>query len=183
MSVWSGWQADLLKAAGFPNTSANRAFLTAWHQHATSNCNLNPVDISKQTGTWTACKHLDQGRTANNYGNQKSAEDAFHDQVFGEEFLFLNSGFFNSSLDASNATTSVIDEIKLWGSSKFATYLQGQAGGTGGGGGGVHAPGIHRGWTDLRKSVNHTVPDSVRYSDKLVRAALRDLQRARKVKL
>lgn len=183
MSVWTGWQADLLNAAGFPNSAANRTFLSAWHQHATSNCTRNPVDISKQTGSWTACKHLDAGRTANNYGNQKSAEDAFKGQVFGSEYLSLNEGFFNSSLDASDADPGVIAEIRVWGSAAFADFLQKQAAGAGGGGAGVNAPGIHKGWSELRKSISPGLTGAVREASKMSTASLRSLSRARKVRL
>lgn len=183
MSVWSGWQADLLAAAKFPNSTANRDFLTAWHQHATSNCTRNPVDISKQAGKWTACKHLDQGRTANNYGDQTSAEHAFAGQIYGGEFGALNSGFFNNSLSVSTASSVVIAEVALWGSGDFAAFLTQQSSNAGGGGSGVKAPGIHKGWTELRKSVNTNLPDSFRHSDKLARAALRSLSHARKVRL
>lgn len=183
MSVWSGWQADLLNAGKFPNSSANRAFLTAWHNHATSNCALNPVDISKQTGKWTACKHLDAGRTANNYGDQQSAEDAFKDQIRGTEYLALPTGLFNSSLDPTNTSPAVIAEIRVWGSARFADYLSGQAATGSGGGIGGKSVGIHRGWTDLRNSVNQNLPGAFRDSQKLSAQALRSLAKARKVKL
>lgn len=181
MSVWSGWQADLLKAAGFPNNAANRSFLSAWHSHATSNCTRNPVDISKQVGEWTACKHLNQGRTANNYANRADAESAFKGQIFGSEFLHLNAGFFNSALHTASASSDVIAEIRLWGSTAFANYLENQA--SGGGGGGAKSPGIHKGWSQLRHSVNSSLPGAFRESDKLRRQALRSLSKARKVKL
>lgn len=183
MSVWSGWQADLLAAAKFPNSTANRDFLTAWHQHATSNCTRNPVDISKQTGQWTACKHLDPGRTANNYGSQKAAADAFAGQVYGTEFLGLNAGFFNNSLSVATASKQVIAEIALWGSADFAAFLTQQSANAGGGGGSTKSPGIHKGWTELRKSVGANLPNAFRDSDRMTRAALRSLSRARKVRL
>ena len=183
MSVWAGWQSDLLKAAGFPNNSANRSFLTAWHSHATSNCARNPVDISKQVAGSTPCKHLDAGRTANNYPSRPAAATAFHDQIFGSEYPFLNAGFFNSSLNEFGVSADVISEIRVWGSAAFADYLQKLASGGGGSGGPGRAPGIHKGWSQVRQAVNTNLPGSLRESNRLTRQALRDLSRARKVKL
>lgn len=183
MSVWNGWQSDLLNAAGFPDSTANRDFLTAWHQHATSNCTRNPVDISKQVSGYSVCHHLDAGRTANNYPSQSAAADAFKGQVFGSEYLTLNSGFFASSLDVTNASASLVAEIRVWGSADFAAYLTNQTASASGSGSGVNTPGIHKGWTALRKSVTHDLVGSVSESGRLTRQALRSLERARKVKL
>lgn len=183
MSVWSGWQSDLLNAAGFPNSAANQQFLTAWHQHATSNCTRNPVDISKQVSGYSVCHHLDAGRTANNYPSQTAAAQAFKGQVFGSEYLSLNAGFFNSSLDVTNASADLVAEIRTWGSADFATYLTNQTSAASGGGSGAKSPGIHKGWSELRKSVTGNLVGSVSESGRMTRAALRSLERARKVKL
>lgn len=183
MSVWNGWQSDLLKTAGFPNSAANQQFLTAWHQHATSNCKLNPVDISKQVSGYSVCHHLDPGRTANNYPSQAAAEAAFKGQVFGSEYITLNAGFFNNDLDVTNASASLVAEIQTWGSADFAAYLQNQTTAASGGSAGVKSPGIHKGWSELRKSVSGSLIGAVSDSGKLTRTALRSLERARRVKL
>jgi hypothetical protein len=45
------------------------------------------------------------------------------------------------------------------------------------------APRAHKGWADMRRSVNHGWPAALRASDHQIRAALRSLGRAHKVKL
>jgi hypothetical protein len=50
-------------------------------------------------------------------------------------------------------------------------------------GGPIKAPKAHGGWSDVRKSVNHRMPKSLRHSQRKTRAALRSLQRARRVRL
>lgn len=47
------------------------------------------------------------------------------------------------------------------------------------GAGAAHA---HHGWTDIRHSINHTMPAALRASQKSTRAALRSLGRGRKVR-
>lgn len=179
MSVWTGWQGDLLKGAGFPNNPTNRAFLTAWHQHAQSNCAQNPVDISKQVTGSSNCYHLNQGRTAQNYPGPGAAVAAFKGQINGPEFIDLNAGFRNSSLTAVAASASVIGELRIWGSVGFADYLQG--GGVAGGGG--SATSIHKGWHDIRRSLNRKSPRALSATDRATAAALRKLRRAHRVKL
>lgn len=178
MATWSGWQNQLLRAAHFPTSAANREFLTAWNQHAESNCRNNPVDISKQVDPWSACKHLGPGRTANNYGTRQAAADAFNGQVFGSEFLALNTGFENSALSPFAASDEVIAAIDLWGSAKFAAWLRGQASKSAG-----TPTHFHQGWNDLRRSVNKRYPNALTDSTKLTKAALRKLAHARRVRL
>lgn len=47
----------------------------------------------------------------------------------------------------------------------------------------VNAPRAHKGWHELRRSMNTNWPHALRDSEKLTRAALRSLHRARKVRL
>lgn len=47
---------------------------------------------------------------------------------------------------------------------------------------GVKAAAAHSGWGDIRKSVNHRMPDALRKSQHNTQAALRSLHRGRKVR-
>lgn len=51
------------------------------------------------------------------------------------------------------------------------------------GGDGVKAPRAHQGWHDLRHSLNTKWPHALRDSERLTRAALRSIGRARRVRL
>lgn len=48
---------------------------------------------------------------------------------------------------------------------------------------GLAAPRTHHGWHDVRRSVNHNWGAALKDSDRQIRAALRSIGRARKVKL
>lgn len=48
---------------------------------------------------------------------------------------------------------------------------------------GIKAPQAHSGWASIQKSVNKRMPNSLRSADRSLEAALRSLNRARKVRL
>jgi hypothetical protein len=52
-----------------------------------------------------------------------------------------------------------------------------------GGGSSIAAPRAHKGWHDMRRSVNHRWPHALAASDRQIRAALRSLGKAHKVRL
>ena len=58
-----------------------------------------------------------------------------------------------------------------------------EAGGATGGGSNIPATGVHKGWSDLRRSLNHKMPTALAKSAKMDAAALRKLEHARKVRL
>lgn len=187
MSVWSGWQAALIAKANIPDSIFNQDFLNEWHSNAASNCHFNPVDISHKTTGSTNCKGIGGGHTAQNYTTHAHSASAFASQLHSGSYPSLAAALKSGSPYTLGDKNGVVSDVAKWGSENFSFALSESfkppGSGGGGGGGSPNAPSIHRGWTDLRKTVNSTVPDSVRYSDKLGRAALRDLQRARKVKL
>lgn len=54
---------------------------------------------------------------------------------------------------------------------------------TGKGTGGNIASHTHKGWEDVRRSINHRLPETLRQSHALTSAALRSLSHSRKVRL
>jgi len=186
MPTWSGWQNQLLNRANIIVTPPNRTFMAAWASHAPGSCKNNPVDLSTKVGSSTRCGNTVAGfgRTQN-YATHAQAATAFSDQ--------MHTGWVKPLLDAMNSgnpfqigdRSQVVAVLNRWGSPSFASwYANASEDGTGGGGGGGGgASGIHKGWADLRKTVNHKLPSHVSASEKLTAAALRKLQHARKVKL
>jgi hypothetical protein len=50
-------------------------------------------------------------------------------------------------------------------------------------GGGLSAPRAHHGWSDLQRTMNRKWPKALNASERLTRAALRSVSKARKVRL
>lgn len=179
MTTWSGWQSEFLNAAHVPDDAANRAFLTAWAAHANApNCRNNPIDLSQpETGSGN-CTILPGGKHAQHYPSHASAATAFVDQIFSQQFQAIGVGLAASNITTSNLPQEYIDALNLWGSHKFALFAAGQSG--------QKPPKVpvplHKGWNDVRHSVNTTAHKRLAASQRLVSAALRKLEHTHKVK-
>lgn len=187
MPTWSGWVNQFLTAGGVIITPPNRTFMEAWAAHAPGSCQNNPVDLSQAVAGSSRCGDTVAGfGRSQKYGTHAEAARAFH--------LQLHTDWVKPLLDALNTgnpfqigdRTAVVDAIKRWGSPAFAKwYANATTSGTsGGGGGGSGSPAhAHGGWNDLRHTVNHGMPKTLRHSHRNIEAALRALSRARKVHL
>lgn len=185
MTVWTGWRPQLLEAAGFPDSPDNDTFLRDWHASAASDCNNNPVDISYRSRGATNCKRLTATRRAQNYPSHGAAARAFASEVRSGTFPALAAALKSGSpYDVPNPK-AVIGDLIVWGSAAFAFELQQNYGPPhgGGGGDGVTAPHLHKGWHDLRRSFNKNMPDALHKGQKNTERALRELSKARRVKL
>lgn len=179
MTTWSGWQTQFLAAGQLPNTPANRQFLTAWAAHANApNCQNNPIDLSHTETGSRNCAKLPGGRTAQRYASHASAAQAFVDQIFSQDFQAIGVGLAASNITTSNLPQEYIDALNNWGSHKFALFAAGRSG--------QKPPKVpvplHKGWNDVRHSVNVTAHKRLVASQQLTNAALHQLRHVHKVK-
>lgn len=187
MSTWAGWQVDLLDAAGITYAESHGEFLTEWHNHAASDCRNNPVDISQRSPGATNCHKLTSSRTAKNYTSHAAGASAFAAQITSGSFPHLLRALRANVPLNEPSPQAVADDIDAWGSPSFAAWYLAHS--SVGSGGGIGAPPTLkpaqalRGWGDLQRSVNRHMHDSLTDSQRLRRAALRKLSKARKVKL
>lgn len=186
MPTWNGWQSQFLHAAGILETPPNLRFLNNWASHATSNCKNNPIDLThRTTGSTNCAKATGVFPQYQTYSSHARAASAFAWEVKYDPFQAL----FNA-LDSGNpfqvANPSDVGSVLVsWGSVKFFNWYMAQiqsGGGGGGGTGGGDGPGAHKGWVNLRRSVNHKMPKSLHASERNIQAALRSLGHAHKVK-
>lgn len=178
MSTWSGWQSQLLKAAHEPVTATNVAFMNLWAAHADApGCANNPVDLSHKEGGSSDCQPLTGSRIAQKYANHSSAAAAYATEILSGNFPTLETALAGLGVDLSTGDARIEAELRAWGSTNFATFLAGNATATG-----VKAPGIHRGWTELRKSISPGLTSAISEALRLDRDALRSLSHARKVR-
>lgn len=179
MATWSGWQSQLLNAAREPVTATNVAFLNLWAAHADApGCANNPIDLShKETGS-TNCQPLTPTRTAQKYANHATAATAYATEIHSGNFPILATLLGGGKVNLTTGDAQVEAELNKWGSTNFSTFLAGNATPSG-----RPSPGIHRGWTELRKSVGTSLPGALSESGRLTRSALRSLSHARKVKI
>lgn len=183
MGVWSGWQAQLCGVATVPNNADNRGFLTDWHNRAATNCRNNPVDIHLRISGSRDCRKLFNPNTySQNYANPDQAAGQFRAQ--------LHSGNYPDLLDALQSgdpygvadakAVKVSNDLVRWGSGEFAHFYGTQT--FGASGGDLNAPGLHKGWHDLRRTTNKHAPDSLHKANKSIHRALRELSKARRVR-
>lgn len=181
MGSWSGWETDLLKAGGFDPGGYGFGFIDGWHDHANSDCGANPVDISFPEPHATRCKNLPGGRNAKAYVSHPSAARAFASQVNSGAFPHLVTVLEGAGPLTAAQAPAVIDELVQWGSLDFAQYLAQHYNVPPPGSGAGGPTHFHKGWDDLRRSVNHHYPNALTDQSKLTTAALRKLAHARKV--
>jgi hypothetical protein len=103
---------------------------------------------------------------------------SFAEQMGQANYLYTNSMLQQSTDWQAVLPAHVVDEMRYWGSTKFADWLANRPVST------AAVPvGIHQGWHDFRRSVNVKTAQSLNASGSNSAAALRALNRARKVRL
>jgi hypothetical protein len=186
VATWSGWQDQLLKAAGLPTSSDNETFLSDWNKSADSNCQNNPVDISHATSGSTNCKKLTTTRTAQNYAGHAGAASAFRAEIQSGNYPHLRAALASGKPYNVSDSHDVIGDLIVWGSEKFAFELTnnyGQPQPQPPTGGQIRAPHALGGWGDMQRSVNRNLPATLKQSNRYTVRALQSLARARKVRL
>jgi len=185
MPTWSGWQNQFLNRAGIIVTPPNRTFMSAWASHDKGSCKNNPNTLSTKVGSSTRCGDTVAGfgRTQN-YATHTQAANAFATQMNTAWVHPLKAALNTGNPFQIGDRTDVVAVLNRWGSPQFADwYATTTTGGGGGGGGGGGSSSTHKGWSDLRKTINHRLPGHVSASEKMTAAALRKLAHARRVRI
>ena len=198
-NTWSGWRVALLDAINAPHTQLNVDFLGNWTLGSIAECVRNPISASDTAGGSTDCRKLPNGKHAQNYTTHDQAINQTARQLTSGDYPHLLKGLRDGTPEIDlNATgtgppdsyfMAIHDDIVKWGDTRYAKYYLAENGLSlappppGGGGGGGDATGTHKGWNDLRKSVNKKLPGELKNAQSLNAAALRSLHRAHKVKL
>lgn len=189
MTTWSGWQVQLLGAAKLPADETHGIFLFDWSQHAASNCNNNPIDLSHVFATRRNCHKLTASRTAQNYTDHAHAATAFSAQIHSGSFPHILNALKSAIPYQQPNPGGVATELRAWGSPAFATYYlnhanvgTGGGGGGGGGGGAQYAPNVYRSWSHLQHSINRNLPTKVHRIDYAMRRTLQRLAHHRRVR-
>jgi hypothetical protein len=192
MPTWSGWDSAFLTTANLPDNGTTRAFLDEWAQNANTNCDNNPIDLSHGlpapvASHATDCKKLPGGRVAKKYASHLDAAHAFDLQIHSAAFSTLLAAFQSGDPYPLGKFPGLPDELAGWGSYAFAVKIakdfQLPTPAVGGVTSTTTTPGVHKGWSDVRTSMNTKWPNALRASDKAAAAALRALHKASKVKL
>jgi hypothetical protein len=180
VSVWSGWQADLLSHAGIPNTTNNRRFLSDWHAHAETNCRNNPIDLSVTVGATRNCAPLPGLNVqAQRYTTTGNAVHAFTVQIHQARYSHLLAALRSGNPYTAASPGLIAADLAAWGSQTFAQRFFNQTV-TNAGGAAGYAPTALPAWADLQRQVNHGLPVALRRLSGLNRATKNALaQRSR----
>ncbi len=182
MSVWSGWQADLLTHAGLPNTSSNRQFLSDWHSHAQTNCHDNPIDLSVKSAGSSNCHTLPGiNARAQNYSTTGNAVHAFTVQIHQAAYAHLLAALKTGNPFTASGTGLASQDLTKWGSQGFAQWYFNQTANAPGRGGG-YKPTSTKAWGSVQKSVNHGLPTMLRRVGALNKATATELRKRRRVR-
>lgn len=192
MTVYTGWQKDLLSVGGFPDTTANNRFLNDWHANAESDCKLNPVDLHQLVqGHSVNCKPANIPNHPNahfqSYDGSVWTRTAFGSQMDSGTYPHLHAALKSGNPYGTNYTSDpglhqVANDLAAWGSHTFAnTFITEQS--QGGPPPTLKAAQALRGWKDLQRSVNHGMPAALSDSARMRKAALRKLHHMRKVRV
>lgn len=177
MSAWSGWAGQLLTLLGFKNTQNDLDFLDLWHTDTSDLGKDNPIDA---TEAWAGSTVVNDAGIRN-YPTRSAGLHATAKQLHQPEYAAVLAALKSGNPYTVNDPAKVTDELKTWGSVTFAdaytsltqTPPPKQ----------ITAPRAHKGWADMRKSINHHWPAALAASEHQIAVALRSLSRARKVRL
>lgn len=192
MPTWSGWQNQFLNRAGIIETPPNRTFLDEWAKHAPGSCKNNPVDLTTSVSGSTRCGDTVGGfGRSQNYGTHTQAAHAFSIQIHTSWVKPLRDAMNSGNPFQIGDRSQVVAVLNRWASPSFADWYAtanndgtgGGSGGGGGGGGGADSASAHKGWHQLRTTVNHKLPGHVSASHKMTQAALRKLSHIRRVRV
>lgn len=191
MSTYKGWQRDLLHAAKLPDTSHNRQFLSDWHAASLIDCALNPVDLTTKRRHSKDCKTYSGPRSGSifyqAYAHSTDTRAAFAEQINSTRYNLIQKALADGNpYDTAKITTDDADLIETalayWGSAAWgADYANIIA--AGGPPPTLKAPQALKGWGRLQHAMNHELPGAIKASQHSRAAALRALDRARKVRL
>lgn len=183
MSVYNGWRVDLLSAVKLPNTKPNRDFLAAWHAHAESDCDLNPIDLTAHNDHSKNCKPTGfVGRSYQSYDDRVWTRTAFAAQIESGKYPHLRAALKSGNPYTFGNYVGVTADIGQWASQTYANvYLAVMS--AGGPPPTLKAPQALQGWHGLQVAVNRRLPAAIHASQKHRHAALRQLNRARKVRI
>lgn len=185
MTTWAGWEADLLKALGVPNTAESRAFLDSWTGAAPANCPNNPLLASKPESGSGDCAELTASRTAQAYRSHAQGINATVAELRSGNFPHLLAALESGHPLAVSDPGQVAADLAKWGVSHFANEYLALAQEQASSGGGPSAPAAshaHKGWGDIQHSVNRRLPTALNQASRYNRAALRALARRRRVR-
>ncbi len=177
MSVWSGWEGDLLTALGFKHTQNDIDFLDLWHNLGTDAGKNNPIDA---TEAWAGSTVIDDFGIRD-YPTHAAGTGATAKQLHKSEYAAILAALKSGNPYGVSDYAKVAAELKTWGSVTFADAYTSEAQPQVGQG--LPAPQTHKGWKSLRHSVNTNLPHSLGHSDKMVHKARNELAQARKVRI
>lgn len=186
---FAGWETDVLAQIGAPDTQTNVQFLGTWHNFELSACANNPLNTTLAVASSTKCNSAGvRSYTSAAMGAQATAATLTNGR-YPALVAALQTGDPYSYTDPDGVAAN----IRTWGTPNFASaYLvsagsfQG-VGGTppppivGSSGAGI-APSAHRGYADLRNSVQRHVPTQLQRSAHLGVLTLRILRDKTSVK-
>lgn len=185
MTIWNGWEDEFLAGAGITSSSDNIRFLDDWHGHTQTNCTNNPVDLHEPEPGSSNCGQLfATAFTAQRYPSHSAAASAFNTQIHRRAAKPILDALQSGNPYTVSNPAQVGAALTAWGSQTFERpYLNESAGPPGQK---PPPPSLKpaqalKGWRDLQRSINHSMPDALKASAKLRAQALRELSRARKV--
>lgn len=184
MGTYTGWKHDLLSSDGMPDTAANLRFMDDWHDNSESDCANNPVDLTRPIKSGSSnCKPTGYvGRSYQRYTDRMWTRTAFAAQMKSGSYPHLRAALKSGNPYTVNNYQAVAEDLGRWASNAFPNVyvydaLANRPAPS------LKAPQALRGWKDLQHSVNHKMPAALRASAHYRHAALRQLRKARKVKL
>lgn len=160
-ATWQGWEQDVERIGGYPDTPDNRAFLDSWQRSESGGGGdaggseasyYNPFNMSTGPpgGEWASGGWQSQGAGATQIAIFPSGDAGAHgtvERIAGGLYPNIEAGLrWGHPLE--NNPQGVIDNLRTWGSTSFANSLAGgsspspgssggpSGGGSGGGGSG-----------------------------------------------
>jgi hypothetical protein len=175
MSAWAGWEAELLNALGFKVTQNDIDFLNLWHIDTSNLGKDNPIDA---TEAWPGSTVVNDFGIRD-YPTRSAGIHATAKQLHQPQYAAILAALRSGNPYTVRDVTKVTNELKAWGSVTFAGSYNSTA--QSGPVKPITAPRAHKGWADMRRSINHRWPHALHASDRQIRAALRSLHRAHRV--
>lgn len=193
-NTWSGWRDSLLHAINAPVKSENLNFLNSWTLGVVAECANNPLSASLPGNGSKDCAPLAGSLNAQAYTDHAQGISRTAAQLESGDYpIILKALRNNNPYSVANnfaQAKQIAAELGTWGDKHWQQLYEAEVGlaitappGTGGGGKGGIAPGVHKGWHDLRRSIGRNLHKGLTDQRKLNAASLRSIHRASKVRI
>lgn len=181
MTVWAGWDTQLLSQLDAQNTGANRSFVGEWAKADGTACARNPLAATVPLADSTNCKQVTGAVYVQAYSTHAHAVAATTKQLEEPPFAPILAALKTGNPFTYANWQEVVGALGTWGAHAYAVQYGNEAQAVQGraGGGGTISSDASRslaGYKHFSQQLSHTLPQQLHQAQQLRAQAVAHLR-------